>query len=88
MGWKHRMRAAGFKVMIGLRGRQQKTTLHAPCAMRLALHNRPKWKSTFGFFFRKPVPKIKKASLYAVARNMLVKQVSWSYKQLVQQKAN
>lgn len=28
-----------------------KRTLQAPCAMRLSWHNRPKQKSTFGFFF-------------------------------------
>lgn len=60
VGWKHRMRAAGSTVMTGLRGRQQKRTLHAPCAMSLALHNRPKWKSTFGFFLGSPCQRHKK----------------------------
>lgn len=49
LGWKYERRAAGLKVMIGLRGRQQRKTLHPPCAIRLALHNRPKWKRNLGF---------------------------------------
>ena len=85
-------RAAALKVMIGLRGRQQRKTLHPPCAVRLALHSRSKWKRNLGSkylcLFQETLAKGKKASLYAIGRNMLVKQVSWSYKQPVRQKAN
>lgn len=40
------------------------------------------------FFLSFAKDKKNKNSLYAVARNLLVKQVSWSCKQLIQQKAN